>query len=127
MTMGITPTALGLKFLATWVVLLVTGLVTGPSPWEGVVISAVVAVVSWMADRLIDFRFQGLTRWAIDGGLAAFTIYLAQFLWPGVGISFPVSLFAGFVVGSIEIPLHFYLASRFGLQKRGNNGWGGIE
>jgi hypothetical protein len=111
-------TALAAKFLSAWLILLLTGMIFGPSPGEGAAIAVVVAVISWLGDRLIPFQFQGITRWAIDGGLAGFTIYLAQFLWPGRGIAFFPALVAGFVLGSVEIPLHFLLAARFGLRKR---------
>jgi hypothetical protein len=122
---GLTLTALGLKWASIWIVLSLFGLLFGPTPGQAAVMAAVVAVLSWAADRLIDFKFQGITRWAIDSGLAGLGIYFAQFLWPGTGITFSLSLFAGFVIGSIEIPLHFFLASRFGLKRR--NGWGGIK
>lgn len=117
-TMGLTITALGLKWLSIWLVLLPFGLSFGPSPGKAAVIAAAVAVASWAADRVIPFRLQGLTRWAIDGGLAGISIWLAQFLWPGQGITFFSALFVGFVVGAIELPIHFYLASRFGLRRR---------
>lgn len=115
--MNLTLTALGLKWLSIWVVLLFFGLSFGPSPGQGAVIAAVVAVLSWGADRMVPFRIQGVTRWVLDGGLAGLAIYVAQFLWPGAGISFFTALFAGLVVGAIEIPLHFFLASRFGLRR----------
>lgn len=117
MTVGLTATALGLKFLSIWLVLLFFGLSFGPSPGQAAVIAAAVAVISWLADRVLPFRVQGITRWAIDGGLAGISIYLAQFLWPGQGITFASSLFVGFVVGAVEIPIHFYLASRFGVRR----------
>lgn len=112
-----TLTSLGLKWLSIWAVLLLFGFSFGPSPAEAAVMAVVVAVVSWMADKVMPFRVQGTTRWAIDSGAAALAIYLAQFLWPGKGISFYTSIFAGAVVGAIEIPLHFLLASRFGVRK----------
>ena len=115
---GLNVTALGLKWLSVWLILTLFGLVFGPTAGQAAVMAAVVAVVSWLADRAIAFEFQGITRWAVDGGLAALAIYVSQFLWTGPGISFPLALFAGAVVGAIEIPLHFYLAARFGLRKR---------
>lgn len=119
--MNLTLTALGLKWLSVWVVLLFFGLVFGPSPGQAAVMALFVAIASWAADRLIRFEVQGLTRWAIDSGLAAFAIYLGQFLWPGEGISFYTAIFAGAVVGAIEIPLHFFLAARFGVRRRDDN------
>lgn len=115
--MNLMWTALILKFLTAWLVLLPLGLVVGPSPGQTLVISVALAVFSWFADRLISFRVQGVTRWAIDSGLAALIIYLAQFLWPGPGIGFSAAVFAGFAIGALEIPLHFYLAKRFGLRR----------
>jgi hypothetical protein len=115
---GLNLTALGLKWLSTWLILLLFSMVFGPSGTQAAVMAAAVAVLSWLADRLIAFQFQGITRFAIDSGLAGLGIYLSQFLWPGPGITFPLAVFAGFVVGAVEIPLHFYLAARFGLRKR---------
>lgn len=115
--MGLTMTALALKWLSIWLVLLFFGLSFGPSPGQAAVIAVAVAVASWLADRAIPFRVQGLTRWAIDGGLAGLSIYAAQFLWPGQGINFWSSLFVGLVVGAIEVPIHFFLASRFGIRR----------
>lgn len=115
--MGLMMTALALKWASIWVVLLFFGLSFGPSPGQAAVIAAAVAVASWLADRVIPFRVQGLTRWAIDGGLAGLSIYAAQFLWPGQGIGLAAALFVGLVVGAIEIPLHFFLASRFGIRR----------
>lgn len=116
--MKLTLTALGMKWLAAWIVLLLMGLSGGPNPGKAAVVALFLAILSWMADRVIPFRVQGITRWAIDSGLAALTIYYAQFAWVGNRLTFGESLFAGFVVGSIEIPLHFFLASRFGLRRR---------
>lgn len=116
--MGLHLTALGLKWLSVWLVLMLFGLSFGPSPGQATVMALVVAVVSWAGDRVLPFRVQGITRWAVDSGAAALTLWVAQFLWPGNGLSFPMALFAGFVIGSIEIPLHFFLASRFGLRHR---------
>jgi hypothetical protein len=116
--MTMTVTALVMKWLSIWIVLLFVGMVTGPTPGQGAVIAAAVAVVSYLADRVIPFRVQGITRWAMDGGLAGLSIFVAQFLWPGQLITFPWALLAGFLVGAIEIPLHFFLAARFGLRRR---------
>jgi hypothetical protein len=116
--MSMTLTALAMKFLSIWVVLLFIGLVTGPTPGQGAFIAAAVAIVSYLADRLVPFRVQGITRWAMDGGLAGFSIYLAQFLWPGQFIPFYWALLSGFLIGAFEIPLHFFLAARFGLRRR---------
>lgn len=116
--MTMTVTALAMKWLSVWIVLLFVGMATGPTPGQGAVIAAAVAVISYLADRVIPFRVQGITRWAIDGGLAGLSIYVAQFLWPGQLITFPWALLAGFLVGAIEIPLHFFLAARFGLRRR---------
>ncbi|HYG57598.1 MAG TPA: hypothetical protein VD902_05985 [Symbiobacteriaceae bacterium] len=118
---NLTLTAVGLKWLTVWGVLLLFGLVFGPSPGQAAVIALAVALLSWGADRLVPFKIQGITRWALDGGLAGLTIYVTQFLWPGPGISLFLALFAGFVIGAIEIPLHFFLASRFGLRRRDDN------
>lgn len=111
-------TALGLKWLSVWLVLMLFGLSFGPSPGQAAVLAVAVAVVSWVGDRALPFAVQGLTRWAIDSGAAALTLWVAQFLWAGAVLTFPLALFAGFVIGSIEIPLHFFLASRFGLRHR---------
>ncbi len=116
--MNLTLTALGLKWLSIWLVLVFFGLSFGPSPGKAAVMALVVAIASWAADRMIRFEVQGITRWAIDAGLAGLAIYLAQFIWPGMGISFFTALFAGAVVGAIEIPLHFFLAARFGVRRR---------
>lgn len=121
MMMGLTVTALAMKWLSIWVVLLFVGMVTGPTPGQAAFIAAAVAVVSYLADRVVPFRVQGITRWAMDSGLAGLSIYVAQFLWPGQYITFPWALLAGFVVGSVEIPLHFFLASRFGLRRRNDD------
>jgi hypothetical protein len=111
-------TAIALKWFGVWLILGLFGLFFGPTPGKAAVTALVVAVVSWLADRGLPFRVQGVTRWAIDSGLATLTIYLGQFLWPGPGLTFIEALLAGFVVGAIEIPLHFYLAARFGLRSR---------
>lgn len=119
--MNLTLTAVGLKWLSVWLVLLLFGLSFGPPPGKAAVMALFVAIVSWAADRVLRFEVQGITRWAIDSGLAGLAIYAAQFLWPGLGISFFTALFAGAVVGAIEIPLHFFLASRFGVRRRDDN------
>ncbi|HWI64431.1 MAG TPA: DUF2512 family protein [Symbiobacteriaceae bacterium] len=111
-------TALVLKWLSIWVVLLFFGLSFGPTPGQGAWIAFFVAILSILADKVIPFRIQGITRWAIDGGLAAFAIYVAQFVVRGQGYPFWAALFAGAVIGAIEIPIHYYLASRFGLGRR---------
>lgn len=110
-------TAIALKWLSVWVVLLFISLSFGPTPAQSAAIAFFVAVASLAADRAIPFRVQGWTRWAVDGGLAALGIYMVQFLWPHAGISVPMAVFAGAVVGALEIPLHFFLASRFGLRR----------
>lgn len=111
-------TALGLRFVSVWLVLLFIGLLSGPSPGQAAVIALVVAVISIAGDRLLPFRVQGVTRWAIDGGLAALGVYIGQFLWPGQAIPLYAAVFAGAVVGAVEIPIHFFLAARFGLRKK---------
>ncbi|MGE5672419.1 MAG: DUF2512 family protein [Mycobacterium leprae] len=116
--MGRTATALLLKFGAAWGVMLLLGMAFGPSAGKAAVIAIVLAAVSWLADRIFPFELQGITRWAIDGGLAALTIYVAQFLWPGHGVSLLGALVMGFIIGAIEIPLHFYLAVRFDDRRR---------
>lgn len=115
--MGFALTAILLKTASVWIVLSVFGMLFAPSPAKALVIALFVAVVSFAADRVVPFKIQGVTRWVIDSGLAALAIYLGQFLWPGAGLAFYTALFAGFVVGAIEIPLHFFLASRFGVRK----------
>jgi hypothetical protein len=119
--MGLHLTALGMKWLSVWVVLLLFGLSFGPNPGQAAVMAVFVAVVSWLADRAMPFKVQGVTRWAIDSGLAFVALYLGQFLWPGTGITFYTALFAGFVIGAIEIPLHFWLAARFGVRAKGDD------
>lgn len=114
-------TAIGFKFVAIWMILLLFTMVGGPSPQQAPIIALVTALVTWWTDRKLPFALQGWTRWAIDGGLAGFTLYLAQFLWPGVGINFPAALFAGVVIGSVEIPLHFLLVTLFGRRLRDDN------
>lgn len=111
-------TALGLKWVTAFFLLVVWGLATGgPLAPKAAVIALFVAGFSWVGDRVLPFTLQGVTRWAIDGGLAGLTIYLAQFLPPGPGISLMGSLLLGFGIGSLELPLHFFLASRYGLRR----------
>lgn len=119
-------TALGLKFVAAWLILLLFSLIGGPTPGKAAWMAVVVAVVGYLADRALPFAMQGVTRWAIDSGLAAGAVYLAQFLWPGPGLGLPASLLAGFAIGSVEIPLHFLLARLFGVHRK-NNEWDGIR
>ncbi|MFZ5814817.1 MAG: hypothetical protein ACOY93_05895 [Bacillota bacterium] len=111
-------TALGIKFGTAFFVLAVWGQASGgPTPGKAAVIALFVAGLSWAADRLLPFTLQGVTRWAIDGGLAGLTIYGAQFLWPGPGIDLFSSLLLGFGLGALELPIHFFLASRYGLRR----------
>lgn len=110
-------TAFVLKWGVAFFTLAVWGQATGePSTSKAVVIAIFVAGLSWLADRWLPFRLQGITRWAIDGGLAGLTIYVSQFLLPGPGVGLLAALFIGYFLGSIELPLHFYLATRFGLR-----------
>lgn len=109
--------ALGLKWLSVWVVLLFFGLSFGPAPGKAAVIAAFVAVLSLIGDKLLPFKVQGATRWAMDAGLAALGLYVGQFLWPGAGLAFYTAIFAGAVIGSLEIPLHFLLAKWFRVEK----------
>lgn len=119
--MNFLPTALALKFLSVWLVLLFFGLIGGPSPTQAAVIALVVGALSIIGDRMLPFRVQGVTRWAIDGGLAFLGIYIGQYLWPGQAMSLATAVFAGAVVGAVEIPIHFFLASRFGLRKKNDD------
>lgn len=112
----LTLASVGLKWLSVVLILLLFSMSFGPSPGQAAVIAAFVAVIAHLGDRVLPFRIQGVVRWVIDGGLIGISIWLGQFLWPGQGITFPTALFAGFVIGAIEVPLHFYLASRFGLR-----------
>ncbi len=112
-------TAVTLKFLTAWGILVVWGLANvGPTPGKAAVLAVLVAGLSWLGDRWLPFTLQGVTRWAIDGGLAGLTIYFGQFLWPGPGITLLGSLIVGFGLGALELPLHFYLAARYGLRRR---------
>lgn len=113
-----------IKWVSAAFILLLFGLVYGPTPTQALVIAAVVAVVGWLSDRLLPFRHQGISRWALDSGITAVAIWVGQFLWPGVGIGFSLAVIAGFVIGSIEIPLHVWLASRFGVRRRQDEGDG---
>lgn len=115
-------TALSIKWVTAFFILAVWGQATGgPLPLKAALLALLVAVLGWWADRLLPFTQQGVTRWAIDGGLAALTIYLGQFLMMGPGISLLGSLIVGYGLGALEMPLHFYLASRFGLRRRDDN------
>lgn len=117
-SMSMMWTALGLKWLSVWVVLLLLTIAfMGPTPGQAAVIAAFVAVISYTADRLLPFRVQGVTRWALDAGGAALGIWLGQFLWPGTPVSWLSAMVAGAFIGAIELPLHFWLASRFGLRR----------
>lgn len=114
-------TNLLIKWVTAAFVLLLFGLAYGPSPTQALVIAAIVAVAGWTGDRLLPFRHQGVTRWAIDSGLTALAVWFGQFFWPGTGIGFGQAVIAGFVIGAVEIPLHVWLASRFGLRRRQDN------
>lgn len=115
-------TALGLKWVTAFFILAVYGQAAGgPTPGKAGVLALFIAVLSWMGDRLLPFALQGVTRFAIDGGLAGLTIYFGQFLVPGPGIDLLASLILGFGLGALELPLHFWLASRFGLRRRDDN------
>jgi hypothetical protein len=113
--------ALAAKWASIWVVLLFLGLIGGPALDQAAVMAAVTALISYGGDRLIPFSLQGITRWAIDAGLATLVIYLSQWLWPGPGLNLFMAILAGMVIGAIEIPLHFLLASRYGVRKRDDN------
>lgn len=111
-------TALALKWVTTFFILVVWGLASGgPTPGKAGVIALFVAGLSWLGDRWLPFSVQGVTRWAIDGGLTGLTIYGAQFLWPGPGLSLLTSLVFGFGIGALELPIHFFLAARYGLRR----------
>ena len=101
--------AVAVKFVGVWAILLLFGLSFGPTPAQGAVIALFVAAVSWVTDRWIPFEVQGWTRWSLDAGIAAAGVWLGQFLWPGNGIAWYSAVFVGAVVGAIEIPLHFVL------------------
>lgn len=110
--------ALGLKWGLAFFTLAVWGQATGQlDGGAAVLIATAVAVLSWMADRVLPFSLQGVTRWAIDGGLAGLTIYAVQFLRPGSAISLLAALVIGFFLGAIELPLHTFLAARYGLRR----------
>lgn len=106
-------TALGLKTLLGWGVLALFGLVGGPTPTQALVMAVAVAVISWAADVLLPFKLQGFTRFLLDGILAVAAIYTTQGIWPGRPVTFTTALIAGMALGALELPLHFYLASRF--------------
>lgn len=122
--MNLTTTALLLKWGAAWIVLSLFGMTmaAAPTPGQAAVLAALLALLSWVGDRTLPFAMQGITRWLADSLLAAVTLYVAWLLWPAVNMPFARSLLAGLVIGSVEIPLHFYLAARFGL--RGNRDGG---
>jgi hypothetical protein len=86
----------------------------GPSAQKALGIALVLAVVSWVADLLVPFSLQGVTRWALDGLLAGVTIFLTQSFFAGPGLGLPASLFIGLFLGAVELPIHFFLAARFG-------------
>lgn len=110
--------ALGLKWGTAFFILAVWGqAMGGPSPGKAAWLALFFAIASWAGDRLLPFTLQGVTRWAIDGGLAWLTIYAGQFLVPGPGISLLGAMVVGFGLGALEMPVHFYLASRFGLRR----------
>jgi len=113
--------ALAAKWAFIWVVLLFIGLIGGPAIDQAAVMAAVTALITYGADRMIPFKVQGLTRWAMDAGLATLVIYLSQWLWVGPGLNLFMAILAGSVIGAIEIPLHFLLASRYGVRKRDDN------
>lgn len=102
-------TAVALKFVSVWTILLLFGLAWGPAPMQSAVIALFVAVVSWIVDLKLPFEMQDWTRWSLDAGLAAVGVYVGQFLWPGQAIAIYAAVFIGAVIGAIEIPLHFLL------------------
>lgn len=111
-------TALAIKWVVAFFTLVVWGQVSGSlAADEAIGIAVVVAFVSWLADRLLPFRLQGVTRWAIDGGLAGLTIYVAEMLWPGPRIGLLTALVIGYFLGALELPLHLFLASRYGVRR----------
>ncbi|MFZ5824907.1 MAG: DUF2512 family protein [Bacillota bacterium] len=111
-------TAVAIKWVTTFFVLAVWGQASGgPSFGKAAVIALFVAGISWMADIWLPFRMQGVTRWAIDGGLTGLTIWATQYLWPGPGIALVSALVLGYGLGALELPLHFFLASRYGLRR----------
>jgi hypothetical protein len=112
--------SLGLKTFTVWLILMLYGLTTTMRPVQGVLIAFAAAVAGWLADLVISFKVQGATRWAIDSGIFALVIYLGAMVLPGVRYAFSTAIFLGFVAGSVEIPIHFYLASRFGLRRKGD-------
>ncbi len=118
-------TALGLKWLVAFAVLLFLGLAFAPAPGHAALVALIVAITGWLVDRLIPFRFQGVTRWAVDSGVAGLAIYFGQFLWPGGDVPFWAAVLTGFVIGSVELPIHHFLAARFGVNRK-KDGWGGI-
>jgi hypothetical protein len=115
--MNLHLTSLALKWASAWVVLSLFGMVGGPAPAQAGAMAAFVAIVTWVVDRAMPFTTQGLIRWAIESVVAFLAIYLGQFLSPGPGISLNAAAAAGMVIGAIELPLHFWLAVRYGLRR----------
>lgn len=115
--MGLHLTSLALKWASAWVVLSLFGMITGPSPGQAAAMAAFVAIVTWVVDRALPFATQGLIRWAIESVVAFLAIYLGQFLSPGPGIPLNEAGAAGMLIGAIELPLHFWLATRYGLRR----------
>lgn len=111
-------TAVAIKWAVAFFTLVVWGQASGSvTADEAAGVALVLAVVSWLADRLFPFRLQGVTRWAIDGGLAALTVYFTEMLWPGPRIGFLTALVIGYFLGALELPLHFFLAARYGVRR----------
>jgi hypothetical protein len=111
-------TSLALKWVTAFFLLAVYGLGAGaPLVGEAAILALAIAFFGWWADRLIPFTVQGVTRWAIDSGLVALTIFFGQSLLPGPDVGLLSALVLGFGIGSLELPLHFYLAARFGLRR----------
>lgn len=119
--MGLTITALLLKWASAWVVVSLFGLVRqAPSPGQAVWPALVLAVVSWVGDRFLPVEMQGISRWLIDSFLAAFVLLLLGAFRPDWAMDPLIALFAGLSIGAVEIPLHYYLAARYGLKARGD-------
>jgi hypothetical protein len=110
--------SLGLKWLASWLVLLAVGLIYPGSGTALAAMAVLVAAALWLTDRALPFRVQGVTRWAMEGGLAALVLYAASRVAPVQPLPILPALVAGYAIGSVEIPMHFYLTARFGLRKR---------
>lgn len=119
--MGLTVTALLLKWASAWIIVSLFGLVhQAPSPGQAVWPAAVLAVVSWAGDRLLPAHEQGIGRWLIDSFLATFVLLVVGAVWPDWAMSPLIALFAGLSIGAVEIPLHYYLAGRYGLRAKGD-------